>query len=941
MPNNSPNFQKFSGRRREIILLQNLLQRDTRNDLIGLVVSGDFGVGRSTLLGEFRSVARNQQCTVVDLQLNGVGGTWGRCRVAAPDGSSETKILAEPLADIVGVIAETSRLSPVLVTADDVYRADGDSLRTLHVALEKCVPLPVVVAVSVQRGLPPRAPSELAKLVHGMEQMALEGLSEQETADLARSILRQRIPSGYATSCHRLTAGNPFMLAELLCWASESDASTREELTLLKAPVLPRLREAVARRLDLLDPALLPVATMIAVASDSGPDTLPLIAKLSGTTLEETLIATDQLIRLGFIAGDGSLALRHPLLAKALAGGVTDMARNAIHLRSASYLHQRGAAIQRIAQHLVASSVRSDDAWPSEILLKAAYDAARNGDHDTALAFTEHAGRTTIGEQHLKAALLACDIHLSKGWEPGVDLTLASLRELQSEHARVQLLDKLDVILHTTAPDPTTRARLLATVRTTLAGSSLALWDRLHNIVHQLGSTTVERTMDQLGDHVTNEADTTAGEPVAAAHLRAVRAFRAFCLHLAGQDDGEAVRQARNVLDEYRQTPTTPVMGAPAALAVLAHNGFYEEAEARAQALGHGNALFRPDCAMLLVQATIALGQNRVDSARSSLEQLLDALPSATAQPVPLRLRAIGLLAELLAEQGDSERAWTLLKRHGCADELAPGWLYLDILLARAGLRAAAGDLDGSARDLKELLDRARTAGVHPTRMDSWRRHGVTRLWQCGMVAEAGDAAAEQLQMAQRADRPRELGRALRTQAQVSDGLHAERLLLKAIDLLRGDEAAVFDLALAQADRGALLLRLGEPERAIPALVEAVALARSGGRHPLAQQATALLAATDVHPSPEPPLRGLLTLTERERQIFLMATQGTSNSRIAKILKITRRTVELHLSSAYRKLDIAGRRDFPELLSVPGVRPMLEVGWVARVQPSALRPSPT
>jgi hypothetical protein len=89
------------------------------------------------------------------------------------------------------------------------------------------------------------------------------------------------------------------MLTELLRWAAGSNLPAREELTLSNAPVLPTVREDAARCLNLVDPGLLRVATMIAVTSENGPDAAPLLAHLSGTTLEQTLVASDQLVRLG------------------------------------------------------------------------------------------------------------------------------------------------------------------------------------------------------------------------------------------------------------------------------------------------------------------------------------------------------------------------------------------------------------------------------------------------------------------------------------------------------------------------------------------------------------------------------------------------------------------------------------------------------------------
>ena len=45
-----------------------------------------------------------------------------------------------------------------------------------------------------------------------------------------------------------------------------------------------------------------------------------------------------------------------------------------------------------------------------------------------------------------------------------------------------------------------------------------------------------------------------------------------------------------------------------------------------------------------------------------------------------------------------------------------------------------------------------------------------------------------------------------------------------------------------------------------------------------------------------------------------MAAEGMSNPQIAQALFVTRKTVETHLSHAYRKLDIGSRAELPAAL---------------------------
>jgi DNA-binding CsgD family transcriptional regulator len=56
---------------------------------------------------------------------------------------------------------------------------------------------------------------------------------------------------------------------------------------------------------------------------------------------------------------------------------------------------------------------------------------------------------------------------------------------------------------------------------------------------------------------------------------------------------------------------------------------------------------------------------------------------------------------------------------------------------------------------------------------------------------------------------------------------------------------------------------------------------------------------------------GVEALTGGERRVAELAAAGCTNREIAQLLFVTERTVEVHLTSAYRKLGIRSRRDLP------------------------------
>ena len=96
------------------------------------------------------------------------------------------------------------------------------------------------------------------------------------------------------------------------------------------------------------------------------------------------------------------------------------------------------------------------------------------------------------------------------------------------------------------------------------------------------------------------------------------------------------------------------------------------------------------------------------------------------------------------------------------------------------------------------------------------------------------------------------------------------------------------------------LRRKGRADAAATHLRQSFELARHLSAHPLAK-----LAGDEVRDEDDQ-VQGL---TKQENRVARMAAQGLTNRQIAEALHLTRRTVELHLSSAYRKLGITGRAE--------------------------------
>ena len=96
-------------------------------------------------------------------------------------------------------------------------------------------------------------------------------------------------------------------------------------------------------------------------------------------------------------------------------------------------------------------------------------------------------------------------------------------------------------------------------------------------------------------------------------------------------------------------------------------------------------------------------------------------------------------------------------------------------------------------------------------------------------------------------------------------------------------------------------------------LREGLDLASRAAATALERQAVEELAAAGARPRS---LRrtGLEALSPSERRVARLAAEGMSNRDIAQALFVTTKTVEVHLSGAYRKLGISSRAELPGVL---------------------------
>jgi DNA-binding CsgD family transcriptional regulator len=286
---------------------------------------------------------------------------------------------------------------------------------------------------------------------------------------------------------------------------------------------------------------------------------------------------------------------------------------------------------------------------------------------------------------------------------------------------------------------------------------------------------------------------------------------------------------------------------------------------------------------------------------------------------------AVGFLVDALVERGQLDEAAAALERAGFEGEVPPGLLFNAVLVARGRLAIARGQFEDGVADLRELgrrseLEGARSVVGTPT----WRTYAVPGLAALGQYDEALQLADEELALAREWGAPRAIGTALRARAAAAE-VPEEALtwLEEAAELLASTPASL-EQARVLLDLGAALRRVRRPREAREPLRLALDLAVRCDAAPLAERAAHELSASGARRVDRTLLSGVESLTPSERRIAGMAASGMSNREIAEALFLTRKTIEMHLGAAYRKLGVSSREALPAVLA--GDKPRVAPG---------------
>jgi DNA-binding CsgD family transcriptional regulator len=796
--------------------------------------------------------------------------------------------------------ANLAESGPLMVLLDDAHYADEPSLRYIAYMAARCSELPVLLVLAIRSGDPSTARELLSSVSSepGVTVIQPEALSDEAITELVRSRLDEGAAPEFCAACARVSAGNPFLLGELLTQMeaqglppSAANAASVEGVSpdSVERSVLARLGRlgddatALARAVAVLESASLQQATALARLDDQ---------RAAG--------AADALIAAQILAAEPLLFV-HPLLRRSVYEQIPPAQRATDHRRAALLLAQAGPRNAAIGAHLLRASPAAEPEVV-RLLRVAAEEAIGHGDASAAAillrralaeppAATERAA--VLGELG-KAEVLAGDPaaadHLTEALgltqDPASRTALAcALGELLvwSRGKAVQAYEMLTgtlAELGTDAP-PSLRAPI-ETLRLATASVDVRL---VSKVAPQLA------TIHELAD-------------VAGPAGRGLKIFEASWAAQLGIAGGDWLGRLKEGLDGGRfvvdHTGGSPIVVYAAIVLVLTDE--VEEAEAlladvRADARSRGSMLSH--LVDLAWGSLMWVRRGDLDRAVADAQSALGVAQSVDAGWVRIWLSAC--LADALREKGALQEAAQMVE--GIPLERAIGTsAALHALVARGRVRLALGDRERGIADLE-------LAGgnliVNNPSFVPWRSTLAVAL-SATDPERARELAAADLARAEELGQARGIGVALRTRARVPGAEDPLADLEQAVEVLRASPARL-ELAHTLFEFGAALRRAGRRAAAREPLREAAALARRCGAEPLAQAAQHELRASGAHPRRDA-LSGPEALTPSERRVAELAAAGLPNREIAQALFVTTKTVGTHLAHIYQKLDLRGQQ---------------------------------
>lgn len=907
------------GRTRERAELSAVLELAREGRSTALVVHGEAGIGKSTLLDAtaqdaegFRVLrARGYEsesgipfAALLDLftplldLVDGLPAAQARAlrgalAIEAPSPHDQFTVPAA----VLSLLAAAAEDEPVLAIVDDVHWIDEASLEALLFAARRLAAEGVVLLVGLRvgEGIDPSSLGLPGLRVRGLELDAARQLLEADVGPL---------PPAVSGPLLRTADGNPLALVEIPKVLSTSQLSGREALP---APLPPgaSVESAFERQVAGMPPETRRGLLVFAAMQTGRADILREAFEHLGIPAD----ALDAAEAAGIVRHDGTrLEFRHPLLRASVYHGASPPERRAAH----EVLGAVAPDSRRRAWHLAAAAIAPDEAVAGS-LEEAAQDArGRGGSAAAAAAFARAYELSVDPRAKARRALEAARDYTTAG---GYDRALALIGEA------LELTDAAELVTDLR------RARGHVELR---RGAPQVAYDLLEQEATRL------------------EAD---GD----VHRAALTLLEGGVAHMMTGDMTALSATARRALEMVRgQNPALEVAASLIIAETLLAQGRAAEGDAMLeqivpQLMGGDVLQMNPEVLGMAGHSSIWI--ERWDRAQLVLDRLLDAARRASAVGLliyPLSARShlsfrrgrwqaayadagesvelarvtgqIGLLAHSLTALARVESAFG---RSAETQRLGREALDLCRQLGSDAIRVYAlsalafddlvhGRIESVIEYLDEATDVADRLDMGEPSLVQWAPDHVEALARAGEAERAAQALARFAAQADAVTTAWPKAAAARCRGLLAGPSEFAAEFEEAIRLHEGD-GQPFELARTQLAYAERLRRVKQRADARPHLQAALSTFERLGAKPWVARAQAEMQATGGPTGPRAEAPGADELTRSELKIALLVAQGMTNREVAASLFLSPKTVEHHLSSIYRKLDVRSRTQLARL----------------------------
>ncbi len=896
-------------------------------------VEGPAGIGKSVLIGAIAEHAASDGFAVLDSRgselevdfafgvvrqlFEGLIGELGEDVALAGSAAPAASLFAAAAAPDEAVAAGNVSFSvlhglfwltvnvagdePLLLVVDDLHWCDRPSLRFLAYLAHRLDGTRVGLLTgqrSTEPGVDPALVAGIAAepstVVIAPRPLSIDGIGR-----LIERRFERPGEAEFSDACRRASGGNPLLLQQTLnALAMDGRSPTADDAGAITDLGPRAVSRTVIARLRGLPGEATEVARAVAILGDGSDVTA--VARFAGQEPDAVAGSTGALSRVGILAPRTPLEFAHPLVRAAIVEDVPPGERELAHGRAARLMREFGAAPEKIAAQLLAAPPIGED-WAADVLDRAAQVAAAGGASDSAVTYLTRMLAEPIAAERRPGVILQLGMaEAGSGGAAAPEHLLAAYRDLEDPQLRVAAAYALARILLFVGAAQ--QAAELA------AEAQLELGERASDLIAIVES--VELISIYFGADVPDAeerfrrlrvlpADPSPGESVLAA------AASYDWLYRGGSAD-ECADLAAAAIERAAQMEVDTGLTWIVANVVLVAAERPEAVELwdRALARSHRQGSMFGVMSVQLWRGFTELHHGELEDAELSLRAGVEQIRLLGGSTLEY---AYGLLASTLIRRGrvdEAERELNSIDRPEGVGDGALVWKVAEIeLLLERG------------RDEEALAAAQRHVELCGWRVNPafapGRRLQARALARLGRSDEAEAVLREDLALAERWGSPGTVGRALALLGEVRGGDGIEDLE-RGVELL-AQSPLKLGLAEALAALGAAMRRSRRPSEARDPLRRAYELAEACGAAPLAASIRTELHASGARPRSSA-LSGPASLTASERRVADLAAGGQTNKQIAQELFVTPKTVEVHLSNAYRKLDISGRRELASAL---------------------------